>query len=74
MMAMWAAWNGYMGAGPVGAIVEADTEDEAREVASRVLHARRRDGYGNPDNYGDVKRIERLTLPVVGEFDFVQEG
>jgi hypothetical protein len=60
---LWIAYNGYMGYGPVGCIVSAATEDDARRLASEAFAAEQP---GDPD-YAVVKEIGLLELPYVGD-------
>ncbi|UXE04591.1 hypothetical protein SEA_CRANJIS_16 [Microbacterium phage Cranjis] len=62
-MTLWSARNGYMGYGAVAALVEADTEEEARALASKAL------AEAGPDyeRYGDIVSIREVTLPFVGD-------
>lgn len=70
-MKLWSATNGYMGYGPVAALVVADTEAEARVLASAALRADD-EAYPAPDgkprpSYWEVERIDEVELPYVGD-------
>ncbi len=64
-MTLWIAYNGWMGNGQVAVIVEAHSEEGAREFASAAL--RRAGGPEHDESYFEITEIESITLPYVCE-------
>jgi hypothetical protein len=64
-MTLWVAYNGFLGYGPVGAIVEAPDEATARQLASEALRANV--GLEDVEEYSVVRDIRELVLPYVGD-------
>lgn len=71
-MTLWIARNGFMGYSHVGALVEAETESEAREAGSAALRAVEEREPNSPidgpdPSYWQIESCERVTLPYVGD-------
>lgn len=71
---IWAVYNGWMGAASTCAIVEAETEDLARDLGSVALHLEERQrakklGRSPRHAFGEVERVELLELPAVVDLD-----
>jgi hypothetical protein len=64
-MTLWVAYNGFLGYGPVGAIVEAPDEATARTLASAAF--RENVGLEDVEEYAVVRDIRVLELPYVGD-------
>jgi hypothetical protein len=64
---IWLAYNGWMGNGPVAVIVEAETEELAREAASAALRAM--PSHRDEPEWEAIAEISPLKLPFVGEID-----
>jgi hypothetical protein len=62
---LWIAYNGYLGYGPVHAIVEAPDEETARTLASDAF--RNYAELEDKDQFSIVQEIEPLTLPYVSD-------
>jgi hypothetical protein len=63
---IWVAYNGWLGEGPVAAVVEADTEQEARVMAAAALKKAAEDG-SYDETYWNIEEISVLELPYVGD-------
>jgi hypothetical protein len=70
-MTLWSARNGYIGMGAVAALVEADTEEQARALASEAFARDIADNRLKDDNekrrYAEVDSILPVALPFVGD-------
>ena len=70
-MTIWSARNGYLGYSAVAALVEADTETEAREKASAALAAEVADNWVYNDaekaQYAVIESIRPVKFPFVGD-------
>lgn len=66
-MTLWSARNGYLGYGPVAALVEADTEAEARSKAETALADSWFYGEAEKAQYAQISSITPVTLPYVGD-------
>lgn len=61
---LWSAHNGYLGYGPVAALVMASTYAEAHQKATAALAA---DGGDHDPTYARITTLKPVDMPYVGD-------